>query len=125
MRTGPAFDEQSVLALVNKLHDADPAKMTFTLAEVAEALYGPGSAAMAQGSIMASAGPPVRQHVMPAWMEVLNNILKRLGNEGHLQVMTTAVVVFPPGVAEERFSEDSIRGPGVDQQNRPSGIDQA
>jgi hypothetical protein len=29
-------------------------------------------------------------------MEVLNNILKILGHEGQLQVMTTAVVVFPP-----------------------------
>ena len=124
MRAGPAFDEQSVLALVNELHDADPAKMTFTLAEVAEALYGPGSAAIPQGSIMASAGLPVRQHVMPAWMEVLNNILTRRGNEGHLQVVTTAVVVFPPGVAEGRFSEDSTRGPDVDRQDRPSGIDQ-
>ena len=79
MRTGPGFDEQSVLALVNQLHDANPAKRTFTLADVAEALYGPGSAAIAQGDLVAPAGQAVSQPVMPAWMEVLNNILKKLG----------------------------------------------
>jgi hypothetical protein len=116
VRTGPGFDEQSVLALVNQLHAANPAKMTFTLAEVAEALYGPGSAAFARGSVvMTSAGQPVERHIMPAWMEVLNNILKKLGEEGRLQVMTTAVVVFPPGVAEGRFGGDSIHGPEVSQ----------
>ena len=73
---------------------------------------------------MTSAGQLAKRHIMPAWMEVLNNILKKLGEEGHLQVMTTAVVVFPPGVAEERFGGDSIRGPDVDQQDRPNAIDQ-
>ena len=65
MRTGPGFDEQSVLALVNQLHDANPAKRTFTLADVAEALYGPGSAAIAQGDLVAPAGQAVSQPVMP------------------------------------------------------------
>jgi hypothetical protein len=96
MRTGPGFDEQSVLALVNQLHDANPARRTFTLADVAEALYGPGSAAIAQEALVAPAGQAVSQPAMAAWMEVLNNILKILGHEGQLQVMTTAVVVFPP-----------------------------
>jgi hypothetical protein len=96
MRTGPGFDEQSVLALVNQLHDANPAKRTFTLADVAEALYGPGSAAIAQEALVAPAGQAVSQPAMPAWMEVLNNILNKLGHEGQLQIMTTAVVVFPP-----------------------------
>jgi len=96
MRTGPGFDEQSVLALVNQLHDANPAKRTFTLADVAEALYGPGSAAIAQEALVAPAGQAVSQPAMPSWMEVLNNILKKLGHEGQLQIMTTAVVVFPP-----------------------------
>ena len=73
-----------------------PAKRTFTLADVAEALYGPGSAAIAQGALVAPAGQAVSQPAMPAWMEVLNNILKKLGHEGQLQIMTTAVVVFPP-----------------------------
>ena len=81
MRTGPGFDEQSVLALVNQLHDANPAKRTFTLADVAEALYGPGSAAIAQEALAAPAGQAVSQPAMPAWMEVLNNILKKLGRE--------------------------------------------
>ena len=96
MRTGPGFDEQSVLALVNQLHNANPAKKTFTLAEVAEALYGPESAAIAQGSVVAPEGQAINRPAMPAWMEVLNNILKKLGQEGQLQIMTTAVVVFPP-----------------------------
>jgi hypothetical protein len=122
MRTGPGFDEQSVLALVNQLHDANPAKMTFTLAEVAEALYGPEIAAIAQGSVMASENQPVRRHIMPAWMEVLNNVLKKLGEEGHLQVMTTAVVVFPPGVAEGRFAKDSIHGPDMVRQDGPTQL---
>jgi hypothetical protein len=99
--------------------------MTFTLADVAEALYGPGSAAFARGSaVVTSAGQPVKRHIMPAWMEVLNKILKKLGEEGRLQVMTTAVVVFPPGVAERRFGRDSMRGLDVDQQDRPNAIDQ-
>ena len=96
MRTGPGFDEQSVLALVNQLHDANPTKRTFTLADVAEALYGPRSAAIAQEPLVAPAGQAVSQPAMPSWMEVLNNILKKLGHEGQLQIMTTAVVVFPP-----------------------------
>jgi|SRR5438067_3108096 hypothetical protein len=99
MRTGPGFDEQSVLALVNQLHDDNPTKRTFTLADVAEALYGPGSVAIAQGALVAPAGQAVSQPAMPAmpaWMEVLNNILKKLGHEGQLQIITTAVVVFPP-----------------------------
>ena len=122
MRTDPGFDEQSLLTLINQLHDANPAKMTFTLAEVAEALYGPGSAAIAQGGVMASENQPVRRHIMPAWMEVLNNVLKKLGEEGHLQVMTTAVVVFPPGVAEGRFAKDSIHGPDMDHHDGPNAI---
>jgi hypothetical protein len=124
MRTGPGIDEQSVLALVNQLHDANPAKMTFTLTEVAEALYELGSSATAQGSVMTPEGQPVRQHIMPAWVEVLNSVLKKLGEEGQLQVMTTAVVVFPPGVAEGRFPGDSTHGPDMDQQAPPNAIDQ-
>jgi hypothetical protein len=89
MRTGPGIDEQSVLALVNRLHGANPAEMTFILTEVAEALYGPGSIATTQGSVMTTEGQPVRQHIMPAWMEVLNSLLKKLGEEGQLQVMTS------------------------------------
>lgn len=96
MTTLPGFDEQSVLALVTQLHSANPTKRTFTLTEIAEALHGPGSARLAHGSVVGPAGPPLRQAVMPAWMEVLNNILKKLGEEGRLQIMTTAVVVFPP-----------------------------
>ena len=124
MRTGPGIDEQSVLALINQLHDANPAKMTFTLTEVAEALYGPEGIATTQGSVMTREDKPVRQHIMPAWMEVLNNLLKKLGEEGQLQVMTTAVVVFPPGVAEGRFPGHSIHGPDMDQQDPPNAIDQ-
>jgi hypothetical protein len=95
MTMSHGFDEQSVLALVNELHDADPAKKTFTLAEIAEALHRPGSAAMAQGSVTAPVGQATSQPAMPAWMATLDNILKKLGQEGRLQVTTTAVVVFP------------------------------
>jgi hypothetical protein len=70
-----------VLALINQLHDANPAKMTFTLTEVAEALYGPEGIATTQGSVMTREGQPVRQHIMPAWMEVLNNLLKNSGKK--------------------------------------------
>ena len=96
MRTSPGFDEQSVLTLVNQLHDANPAKRTFTLTEIAEALHGPGSAAVALGTVAAPAGQVIGQPAMPAWVEVLNSTLKRLGQEGLLKIMTTAVVVFPP-----------------------------
>ena len=92
MSTSSGFDEQSVLALVNRLHAADSAKSTFTLTEIAEALYGPGSAAIARA--VDSSGQPISRPPMPAWMDVLNNILKKLGQEGQLKIMTTALVVF-------------------------------
>ena len=95
MRTFPEFDERAVLALVSELHENNPAKRTFTLAEIAEAMHGPGSAAIAHGSVAAPAGQTISQPAMPAWMEVLNNILKKLGQEGQLRVTTAAVVVFP------------------------------
>jgi hypothetical protein len=94
MGTSSGFDEQSVLALVNQLHAANPAKSTFTLTEIAEALYGPGSAAIARGTVVDSSGQPISQPPMPAWMDVLNNILKKLGQEGQLKIMATALVVF-------------------------------
>jgi hypothetical protein len=67
MRTGPGFDEQSVPALVNQPHAANPARRTFTLADVAEALYRPGTAAIAQGVLVAPrrpGGQPAR-HARP------------------------------------------------------------
>jgi hypothetical protein len=103
MRTSPGFDEQSVLALVSRLHEANPTKRTFTLAEIAEALHGPGSAAIAQRTVVDAAGQAIGQPAMPAWMDVLNNILKKLGEEGRLEIMTTAVVVFTPTEAVQRF----------------------
>ena len=96
MRTFPEFDERAVLALVSELHENNPAKRICTLAEIAEAMHGPGSAAIAHGSVAAPAGQKISQPAMPAWMEVLNNILKKLGQEGQLRVTTAAVVVFLP-----------------------------
>jgi len=32
---------------------------------------------------------------MPAWVEALNIILKKLGQDGKLTIITTAVAVFP------------------------------
>jgi hypothetical protein len=94
MQELPGFDEQAVLALVNELHETNPTKRTFTLAEIAEAMHGPGSAAIAQGSVVGPDGQTISQPAMPAWMEALNNILKKLGQDGQLRVTTTAVVVF-------------------------------
>jgi hypothetical protein len=76
MSTSSGFDEQSVLALVNQVHAADPAKSTFTLTEIAEALYGPGSAAIARA--VDSSGQPIsrpdacldgrpQQHLEETW----------------------------------------------------------
>jgi len=101
MSTSSGFDEQSVLALVNQLHAADPAKRTFTLTEIAEALHGPGSAAIARGTVVDSAGQAISQPPMPAWMDVLNNILKKLGQEGQFKIMTTALVVFSPDLPRQ------------------------
>jgi hypothetical protein len=100
MRTTSGFDEESVLALVNVLHERNPAQKTFTLTEIAEALQGPGSTRIAQGSVVTNTpGEIIAPPIMPAWMEALNNILKKLGQEGRLQIITTAVAVFPPGQA--------------------------
>jgi hypothetical protein len=94
METRPGFDQESVLALVNELHEANPAKRSFTLMEIADAMWGPGSATLAD----ATATQPdsrITRRLMPAWMETLNNILTKLGEEDTLAVTTVAVVVFP------------------------------
>jgi hypothetical protein len=38
METHPGFDQEYVLTLVNELHEANPAKRSFTLMEIADAL---------------------------------------------------------------------------------------
>jgi hypothetical protein len=117
MRTGPGFDEQSVLALVNQLHDANPAKRTFTLADVAEALYGPGSAAIAQEALVAPAGQAVSQPAMPAWMEVLNNILNKLGHEG-------GGVAYSSGYGcVDSSSQPLVAEEGTETVQGPDGLD--
>lgn len=98
----PAIDEQSVLALVNELRDANPGKRTFTLLEIADALGGPGtgSASFAATTSMDDEGKIVKpRRLMSHWMEVLNEILKKLGQEDKLVVTTVAVVVSSTGRA--------------------------
>jgi len=100
MKTTPGFDEQSVLALVNELHDANPGKRTFTLMEIVDALGGPGtgSSSFAGAIVMDEEGEIIKpRRLMTAWMETLNEILKKLGQEDKLAVTTVAVVVFSPG----------------------------
>src|ERR1017187_2163114 len=96
MRQRPGFDEASVLALVNQLHAVDPRKRTFTLMEIAEAMT-PGQANFSPGTVVISTYNKINQPPMPAWMETLNNILEKLGQDGELTIMPMAVVVFPPG----------------------------
>ena len=85
-----------MLALVNELHEANPAKRSFTLMEIADALWGPGSASFAGATLLDPEGKIVKpRRLMPAWMETLNSILTKLGDEDRLAVTTVAVVVFP------------------------------
>lgn len=92
----PGFDQESVLALVSELHEANPAKRSFTLMEIADALWGPGSASFGYATAPYADGRTARR-LMPAWMETLNNILMKFGEEDTLVVTTVAVVVFPSG----------------------------
>jgi hypothetical protein len=92
------LNEETVLAAVNDLR-ARVDKRVFTLIDIAEALSDgqrvtpPDRRAPAdsQGGPLPELAPPV-----PAWVKVLNSILLRLGEEGKLPVMQTAMVVFPP-----------------------------
>jgi hypothetical protein len=92
------LNEETVLAAVNDLH-ARTGKRVFTLIDIAEALSdgqrvtppGRRAPADAQGSPFPELAPPV-----PAWVKALNSILLRLGEEGKLPVMQTAMMVFPP-----------------------------
>lgn len=86
------FNEASILDVVNKLRADNPEKVTFSLAEIAEALA-PEQIAAARAD----------SNVGLIWMESLNNILKKLGQDGLLTVITEpdakgvdcAVVTFP------------------------------
>jgi hypothetical protein len=88
----------TVLVAVNDLH-ARTGKRVFTLIEIAEALSDgqrvtpPDRRAPtdADGNPLPELAPPV-----PAWVKALNSILLRLGEEGKLPIMQTAMVVFPP-----------------------------
>ena len=62
-------------------------------------MYDPGSAQPARAGITVATAGGGGQPVMPAWLSTLNNILKKLGHDGRLTVMTTAVAVFPPARA--------------------------
>jgi len=92
MVEAPGFTEASVLVWVNRLHADNPAKITFTLAEIAEAMA-PEQIAVAKAD----------SSVGLIWIESLNNILKKLGLDGNLTVITepgengveSAVVAFP------------------------------
>jgi hypothetical protein len=88
----PGFTEASVLGLVNGLHAANPEKITFTLAEIAEAMA-PGQVAAVKAD----------NSIALIWVESLNNILKKLGRDKRLTVIIEqdkngvecAVVTFP------------------------------
>jgi hypothetical protein len=115
----PAIDEQSVLALVNELREANPEKRMFTLLEIADALGGPdtGSASFAVTTVMDDEGEIIKpRRFMTRWMEVLNEILKKLGQENKLAVTTVAVVVSPTAraVVHER-PEPGHAGAGGDK----------
>jgi hypothetical protein len=111
METRPGFDQESVLALVNELHAANPAKRSFTLMEIADAMWGPGSASFAVATLVDPEGRSIKpRRLMPAWMDVLNNILTNLGEEDALAVTTVAVVVFAGGQAVVESAGQS--GPG-------------
>ena len=92
------LNEETVLAAVNDLH-ARTGKRVFTLIDIAEAIEGqrvtspPGMRAPtdAHGSPDPELSPPIT-----ARARTINNILLRLGEEGRLPVMQTAMVVFPP-----------------------------
>jgi len=91
MVESPGFTEASVLDVVNKLHADNPGKVTFSLAEIAEAIASDQIAAVRAGS-----------DVVLIWMESLNNILKKLGQDKRLTVITDpgangvdCAVVFP------------------------------
>ena len=92
MVESPGFTEASVLDVVNKLHAANPEKVTFRLAEIAEEMAPEQIAVVKAGS-----------DVKLIWIESLNNILKKLGHDGRLTVITEpdangvdcAVVTFP------------------------------
>jgi hypothetical protein len=92
MVEAPGFTEASVLDLVNELHAANPKKATFTLAEIAEAMA-PGQVATVKADTS----------IAIIWIESLNNILKKLGLDKRLTVITEqdengvecAVVTFP------------------------------
>jgi len=66
---------EAVLAAVQGLHDAHPAKQTLTLKEIEQALE-PEQVALAQSGIV---------DILP-WEESLRNTLKQLGLEGELAV---------------------------------------
>jgi hypothetical protein len=100
VETRSGFDVESVLALVSELHDSNPEKRAFTLMEIADALYGSGSASFAGATAVDERGEIIKPRVlMPGWMKVLNSILENLGQEDKLAVTTVAVVVFPSGRA--------------------------
>jgi hypothetical protein len=88
----PGFTEASVLTLVNRLHASNPTKSTFSLAEIAEAMA-PEQVAAAKAD----------KNVVLVWIESLNNILKQLGLDHKLTVITEpddngvecAIVTFP------------------------------
>ena len=84
-----------MLALVNELREANPRKRTFTLLEIADALGGPGagSASFAAATLTDEGKIIKPDRLMTTWMEVLNEILKKLGREDKLAVTTVAVVV--------------------------------
>ena len=84
--------EASVLDVVNKLRATHPGKVSFRLSEIAEEMAPEQIAAVKAGS-----------DVKLIWIESLNNILKKLGQDGRLTVITEpdangvdcAVVTFP------------------------------
>lgn len=92
------LNTEAVLAAVSRVRQ-ETNERVITLFDVAKAISGdqriiarPGiRVTNSQGDFMPELTPP-----WPAWVTVLNNILRRLGDEGRLPIVMTATVVFPP-----------------------------
>jgi len=93
------LNAESVLEAVARLH-AESGERILTLLDIAQALPHSGGKRVtarpgarvtgADGNLLPELMPP-----WPAWVTALNNILRKLGEEGRLPVTLTATVVFP------------------------------
>lgn len=90
------LNEETVLAAVNDLH-ARTGKRVFTLIDIAEAIEGQRVTAPPGMRVSGDAHDKPLPELTPpitARARTINSILLRLGEEGKLTVMQTAMVVF-------------------------------